>query len=72
MVEANGQARQETKSEEFIQKMMEHLMGEALDAGKLSDMGERQLVQFQKTLKNKFNDVARLFKDKLVLKEEKQ
>jgi hypothetical protein len=52
--------------------MMEHLMGDALDAGKLSNMGDRQLEQYQKIIKNKFNDMARLFKEKLVLKEEKQ
>jgi hypothetical protein len=62
----------ETKSEEFVQKMMEHLMGDALDAGKLSNMGNRQLEQYQKIIKNKFNDMARLFKEKLILKEEKQ
>ena len=67
---ADEQTGQATKSEEFIQKMMEHLMGEALDAGKLSDMGERQLSQFQKIVKNKFNDMTRMFKEKLALKEE--
>ena len=63
--------RQETKSEEFIRTTMEHLMGEVLDIARISDMGERQQTQFEKTAKNKFNNYQKLYKDKLILKEEK-
>jgi len=65
-----GQMKQETKSDEFVQKMMEHLMGNVLDSIKMSDMGERQLNQVSKFVKNNFNDMIRLFKEKLTLKEE--
>lgn len=68
---AETQIGQETKSEEFIQKTMEYLMGEALDLGKMSDIGDRQLTQFQKSIKNKFNEQIRIYKNKLILKEEK-
>ena len=64
------QGQEQDKGKEFIRLTMERLMGECLDAGKLSDMGERQLAQFIKNMKNKFNDVSRLFEDRLKLKDD--
>jgi len=61
---------EENVSEVFISKTIENVMGELLDAGRMSDMGDRQFSQFERTLKNKFNNLKKLYNEKLILKEE--
>jgi hypothetical protein len=60
----------ENVTEVFIEKTVDVIMGELLDAGRMSDMGDRQFSQFERTIKNKFNNFKKLYKEKLILKEE--
>jgi len=59
-----------TKTEEFIDKTFEVVMGETLDFGRISEMSDRAFNQFERSVRNKFNNMRKLYKDKLVLKEE--
>ena len=60
-----------TKSEEFVKRTMEKLMGEILDMARINGMGSpEQFAQFEKSTKNKFNDLQYFFRKKLTLKEE--
>jgi len=57
-------------SETFIIKTLENIMGELLDSARMSDMGDRQFSQFERTIKNKFNNIKKLYIEKLILKDE--
>jgi len=66
-----GEEKKETKSETFIKKAIENLMGEVLDLGRINGMGgESQFTQFERTVKYKFNNMSTYLRNKLALKEE--
>ena len=59
-----------TLSEVFIDRTLDKLMGDIVDWGKMSEMSERAYTQFEKSVKINFNNLRKLYKEKLVLKEE--
>jgi hypothetical protein len=48
---------------EFLERAMQKLMGKVLDMGRLTEMGDRAFIQFERSTKIEFNSLSRLFKE---------
>ena len=50
---------------EFTEKILQRLMGEILDMGRISEMSERAFKQYERTAKIKFNTVIRMVNEQV-------
>lgn len=71
MGDENEKERNWSPTERYVRRSLQYFMGELLDMVRVTDIGDRQMGQFEKTIKAKANNLADAFVQKLHLKEEK-